>query len=228
MVWMITDELTAGTVFYVLSAKWRNTWAKFVGVDPDAMDRAIPDEAPPARDRKRDGKGGIYEKKTTAIAVTPKGNNKETKSIANGKEVKEVKVHESASESDLAGLTGSSGASAAIRFLRPGPIDNSDIIDKDSKDLLRANLRRGVDYTIVSESLWTPLVNWYGGGPAIARHVIDAGIDASRTQVIELYPLHFKLFTNIPKREIPCIFSRLVCHIFSSTGPRQQFFSLCR
>lgn len=88
--------------------------------------------------------------------------------------------------------------------MRPGEIDNSDVllpvllpialtdpcsmavnwlVVQDSTDRLRENLRKGADFALLSEALWIPLSNWYGGGPAIPRRVIRAGTDEKASHV---------------------------------------------
>lgn len=63
----------------------------------------------------------------------------------------------------------------------PGPVDNSDIIDKSKVDvlavfsfpLLHDNIIFGSDYIAVTEKIWITFLSWYGGGngAGISRHV---------------------------------------------------------
>ncbi|CAN8314025.1 unnamed protein product [Cochlearia groenlandica] len=78
---------------------------------------------------------------------------------------------------------------------RPGPIDNSDIIEcgSDVSDpQLRKMLEEGVDYALVPREVWRNLVEWYKGGPPIQRKLISQGF-YSKNYSVEVYPLCLKL-----------------------------------
>lgn len=63
---------------------------------------------------------------------------------------------------------------------RPGRIDNAALLsdtaeacdDSDYSPALATLLLEGIDYVLVSESVWQKLVSWYGGGPAIRREAV--------------------------------------------------------
>ncbi|KAL0796151.1 hypothetical protein Bca101_067528 [Brassica carinata] len=87
----------------------------------------------------------------------------------------------------------SSGESSEVT--RPGPIDNHDIIDTESDasdPQLLKNLEEGVNYVLVPEQVWNKLVEWYKGGPPIARKLISQGFH-SKSYSVEVYPLCLKL-----------------------------------
>jgi ubiquitin C-terminal hydrolase len=73
---------------------------------------------------------------------------------------------------------------------RPINIDNTDLLLKNSLTELKPNLRQTIDYEVLSEPVWTALFKWYGGGPVIARAIIEE--DGVKT--IELYPPELLLF----------------------------------
>lgn len=54
----------------------------------------------------------------------------------------------------------------------PGEIDNRNLFEEDSKTL-RQNLRKGIHYRGVNETVWKFLFEAYGGGPEIKREKID-------------------------------------------------------
>ncbi|KAH1075257.1 hypothetical protein J1N35_027585 [Gossypium stocksii] len=85
---------------------------------------------------------------------------------------------------------------------RPGPIDNSDIIengsDSDGKgnDIqLRRMLMEGQDYVLVPQGVWEKLRGWYKGGPELPRKMILQGVYHKKFDV-EVYPLCLKLIDS--------------------------------
>lgn len=76
---------------------------------------------------------------------------------------------------------------------RPGPIDNSGLLDSGRSGKLSANLCEHSDYEILSEGVWTLLHSWYDGGPPIKRRAIS---QPSGHVVLELYGLTLKVFTS--------------------------------
>ncbi|CAN1139102.1 Ubiquitin carboxyl-terminal hydrolase 9 [Linum perenne] len=87
---------------------------------------------------------------------------------------------------------------ATKRVDRPGPIDNSDIVESESHseggelDLVRT-LLEGKDYVLVPQQVWEKLLQWYKGGPALPRKMISQGIFDKRQLNVEVYPLRLKL-----------------------------------
>nr|TKR75027.1 ubiquitin carboxyl-terminal hydrolase 9-like isoform X3 [Populus alba] len=81
---------------------------------------------------------------------------------------------------------------------RPGPIDNSDIIEGgsvnegDELELVRA-LLEGKDYVLVPKKAWEKLVQWYKGGPTLPRKMISQGVFNRKQFNVEVYPLRLKL-----------------------------------
>ncbi|XP_010455453.1 PREDICTED: ubiquitin carboxyl-terminal hydrolase 10 [Camelina sativa] len=85
----------------------------------------------------------------------------------------------------------SSGES--LEASRPGPIDNSDIIESegDTNDpQLRRLLVEGEDYVLVPQEgiTWSYISFRYSGGPSIARKMICQGFH-TRSYSVEVYPL---------------------------------------
>ncbi|KAJ6332613.1 hypothetical protein OIU77_008640 [Salix suchowensis] len=84
---------------------------------------------------------------------------------------------------------------------RPGPIDNSDIIecgssnDGDELELVRT-LLEGRDYVLVPKKVWEKLVQWYKGGPALPRKMISQGVFNKKQFNVEVYPLRLKLIDS--------------------------------
>lgn len=62
---------------------------------------------------------------------------------------------------------------------RPGPIDNSDIIETDPY-LGRKSLAKEKAYVLVTQLVWNTLLEWYSGGPPIPRTFIYLYLSDSR------------------------------------------------
>ncbi|KAA6379775.1 MAG: putative ubiquitin carboxyl-terminal hydrolase family protein, partial [Streblomastix strix] len=67
------------------------------------------------------------------------------------------------------------------------PIDNSKLIKPQTSELLPGLIERK-DYLIVPEKLWNQLIQWFGGGPHIARKMRKVG----NGYVVDLYPKQIK------------------------------------
>ncbi|KAH9774862.1 ubiquitin carboxyl-terminal hydrolase 10 [Citrus sinensis] len=86
------------------------------------------------------------------------------------------------------------------RAERPGPIDNSDIIQNgngssEGDDLeVRRNLEEGQDYVLVPQQVWEKLFCWYKGGPALPRKMISEGIVNEKR--VEVFLLCLKLIDS--------------------------------
>eukprot|EP00761_Pharyngomonas_kirbyi_P012405 gb/GECH01012432.1/.p1 GENE.gb/GECH01012432.1/~~gb/GECH01012432.1/.p1 ORF type:complete len:861 (+),score=178.12 gb/GECH01012432.1/:1-2583(+) len=79
----------------------------------------------------------------------------------------------------------------------PGPIDNTPLLNGDK---LKRQLAEYYEYHLVSETEWNQFLEWYGGGPAIPRQVIQEGISERK---VEVYPLPLKLMTLHPQTHKP-------------------------
>lgn len=103
--------------------------------------------------------------------------------------------------------------------VRPGPIDNSDIITNESvrdvKDLqLSRTLNEGSDYVLVPQGVWEKLHGWYKGGPALPRRMILLGVQG--TPSVEVFPLALKLVDSRDNSEI-------VIHISKKASLRKLY-----
>lgn len=74
---------------------------------------------------------------------------------------------------------------------RPGPIDNSHLLEEGRPDL-RKNLIQNEDYEIIHETVWDTLCDWYEGFPAIRRYVIERGVSYNKQNVVNLHPIFLK------------------------------------
>nr|APO15833.1 ubiquitin-conjugating enzyme E2 [Sesuvium portulacastrum] len=88
----------------------------------------------------------------------------------------------------------SPGASVS---LRPLSIDNKNLMhDPAPRDgnagELHDTLVEGRDYVLLPEEVWNQLYSWYGGGPTLARKVINSGLSQMELAV-EVYPLRLHL-----------------------------------
>ncbi|XP_052187763.1 ubiquitin carboxyl-terminal hydrolase 5 isoform X2 [Diospyros lotus] len=111
---------------------------------------------------------------------------------------------------------------------RPSAIDNSDLIykaapeDSTSGIELHDTLVEGTDYILLPQEVWNKLYAWYGGGPVLARKVINSGL--SQTELaVEVYPLRLQLHLmtkgehstiRISKKESIGELHRRACEIF--------------
>lgn len=67
-----------------------------------------------------------------------------------------------------------------------GPVDNSPLLEPSGA--LKRDLGEGVDYALVEASVWEKIAEWYGGGPALERPMIELGFVKKRL-VVEVYPM---------------------------------------
>ncbi|GFZ20029.1 ubiquitin-specific protease 5 [Actinidia rufa] len=111
---------------------------------------------------------------------------------------------------------------------RPSAIDNSDLIyETESENStigieLHDTLVEGTDYILLPQEVWNQLYIWYGGGPTLARKVINSGL--SQTELaVEVYPLRLQLHLmpkgdkstiRISKKETVGELHRRACEIF--------------
>ncbi|XP_057483966.1 ubiquitin carboxyl-terminal hydrolase 5-like isoform X1 [Actinidia eriantha] len=111
---------------------------------------------------------------------------------------------------------------------RPSAIDNSDLIyEAESENStigieLHDTLVEGTDYILLPQEVWNQLYIWYGGGPTLARKVINSGL--SQTELaVEVYPLRLQLHLmpkgdkstiRISKKETVGELHRRACEIF--------------
>jgi len=71
---------------------------------------------------------------------------------------------------------------------RPGPIDNSHLLEEGSQSL-RRSLIQNEDYEIIHEKVWDTLCDWYTGAPTIKRFVIEQGRSYNKQNIVNLYPI---------------------------------------
>ncbi|KAL6577013.1 ubiquitin-specific protease [Orobanche minor] len=130
--------------------------------------------------------------------------------------------------------TGHHGSGSSTALKRPNYIDNSDLIDETvSEDSamgteLHDTLVEGTDYILLPQEVWNQLYSWYGGGPLLARKVINTGLSQTELSV-EVYPLRLQLHLmpkgdhssiRISKKETIGELHRRACEIFDLT-PKQ-------
>lgn len=86
---------------------------------------------------------------------------------------------------------------AVIIPRRPSTIDNSDLVIKlkreDDLELRDTLLVENHDYVLLPEQVWSAFHKWYGGGPALARKVINTGSVQDDGLAVEVYPLRLRL-----------------------------------
>ncbi|KAF8391515.1 hypothetical protein HHK36_023820 [Tetracentron sinense] len=114
---------------------------------------------------------------------------------------------------------------------RPPGIDNSDLIydaaleDSNMGMELHDTLVEGRDYILLPQVVWKQLFVWYGGGPMLARKVINSGLSQMELSV-EVYPLRLQLLVmpkgdrttiRISKKETIGELHKRACEIFYLT-----------
>ncbi|KAL9439702.1 hypothetical protein AB3S75_025209 [Citrus x aurantiifolia] len=111
------------------------------------------------------------------------------------------------------------------RAERPGPIDNSDIIQNgngssEGDDLeVRRNLEEGQDYVLVPQQVWEKFFCWYKGGPALPRKMISEGIVNEKR--VEVFPLCLKLIDSRDN-------SQTVIRLSKKASTRQLYEKVCK
>lgn len=111
------------------------------------------------------------------------------------------------------------------RAERPGPIDNSDIIQNgngssEGDDLeVRRNLEEGQDYVLVPQQVWEKLFCWYKGGPALPRKMISEGIVNEKR--VEVFLLCLKLIDSRDN-------SQTVIRLSKKASTRQLYEKVCK
>ncbi|KAM7496314.1 hypothetical protein LguiA_020728 [Lonicera macranthoides] len=111
---------------------------------------------------------------------------------------------------------------------KPSGIDNSDLIYEAAFEAsttgveLHDTLVEGTDYILLPQEVWNQLYAWYGGGPTLARKVINSGLSQTELSV-EVYPLRLQLHLmpkgdqsaiRISKKERIGELHRKACEIF--------------
>ncbi|KAL4187332.1 hypothetical protein AMTRI_Chr09g18480 [Amborella trichopoda] len=85
---------------------------------------------------------------------------------------------------------------SSVIALRPGSIDNTDLVidvmDEGGEMELRRSLEEGHDYVLVPDDVWKQLFEWYKGGPVLPRKMISDG-PSHKGFSIEVYPLQLHL-----------------------------------
>ncbi|XP_076894449.1 ubiquitin carboxyl-terminal hydrolase 5-like isoform X1 [Bidens hawaiensis] len=118
------------------------------------------------------------------------------------------------------------GSSSSI-LQRPSRIDNTELIRDSSPDNsvidIHDTLIEGTDYILVTEKIWNQFYAWYGGGPTLARKLINRG--SSKPELtVEVYPLRLHLhlvprvdqsYIRMSRRETVGELYRRACEIFS-------------
>lgn len=110
---------------------------------------------------------------------------------------------------------------------RPGPIDNSKLIDSAyaSVGILRKVIQEGEDYVLVESRSATLLEGWYGLiGPSLARRVITVGL-RKKTRV-DLFPVFVRLIEcdshGVPDESTATIRSFTAKSLFSDVQEEQH------
>eukprot|EP00164_Ancoracysta_twista_P000126 GFYU01000183.1.p1 GENE.GFYU01000183.1~~GFYU01000183.1.p1 ORF type:complete len:1042 (-),score=289.47 GFYU01000183.1:66-3191(-) len=96
------------------------------------------------------------------------------------------------------------GETSFVRVPKPGPIDNSELLESDEENL-KPGLSEQEDYYVVSSPVWTLFSTWYGGGPVIERYVIARGV--SKTPSVEVYPIRCTVHRLISETDERCTLS---------------------
>lgn len=90
---------------------------------------------------------------------------------------------------------------------RPGPIDNSSLLEEDGVTVKR-NLREDGDFILMNKKSWDTIHGWYGGGPVISRKCVQAGQESKR-KFVEIRKLLVRvIYSKRPKTFQNAYFSK--------------------
>lgn len=90
----------------------------------------------------------------------------------------------------------------------PSAIDNSDLFEDVEEDCLKKNLSENYHFVILTKRAWSQFVEWYGGGPAVARKCIRTGWH--QNAVLELVPLKVQvIYSRSVKNVTTAYFSKV-------------------
>eukprot|EP01039_Chlorochromonas_danica_P002862 gene2862-3126_t len=84
---------------------------------------------------------------------------------------------------------GGGGGGGGKKAIRPGSVDNWNLLVGSDSRALVAGVTVGQDVEIVAPRACQALLAWYGGGPYLTRRVIPAIASSSGVAELELYPL---------------------------------------
>ena len=74
---------------------------------------------------------------------------------------------------------------------QPLEIENHDLLDETDHTRVRFGVQSDLDYTLVPAKVWNFFMDWYGGGPAIERQVIQIGTYNPTLQV-DVFPISIR------------------------------------
>ncbi len=217
-----TNNMAVGSVWHLISMEWWNSWNNYVnhqetagsartelvsgkrgGRKPPSLDSTL------ASDSDKSVVGTSYhqlnsENQYGSLGRSSHGapNSLDTLSSSSRGHTPSASPYSSRKNSSSSSVN--SSHSSATPFPRPGVIDNSNLVQSHSyrvstltseggKLKSSPKLARGKDFELIPQRLWKALVNWYGGSPALPRHVIrtkDGHVE------LELSPLSLKLMKH--------------------------------
>lgn len=76
---------------------------------------------------------------------------------------------------------------------------------------LRPQLKESYHYVLLPQEVWESFVCWYGGGPTIARFVVQAGDPnlGNAFNRVQVYPVSFRVLpvfnSGLGRSWIPCV-----------------------
>jgi hypothetical protein len=73
---------------------------------------------------------------------------------------------------------------------RPGPIDNTPILDPKAANQLQDELLEGDDYIAMNQKAWQFIHKVYGGGPVLQRFIVEE----NQVLAVELHPVVLQCF----------------------------------
>ncbi|KAH3764363.1 ubiquitin carboxyl-terminal hydrolase 15 [Pelomyxa schiedti] len=196
-----------GDKWFVLSAKWYNAFCARVALSTPVPMPAIqtPPKKVPTKSKPSREKGKpkhYYDKISTDKSSGGSASGEKSDITAKGLPPESSSSMGSALESPSASATSSSvsGHPPIYREV-PGEIDNTDITLDDFKTSamldhkygpqLKETLTPNQEYLLIPSSIWDLFLSWYGGGPPIARWVIE---EEGKTPFVELFPLFISVF----------------------------------
>jgi ubiquitin C-terminal hydrolase len=182
-------ELKVGDEYCLIHQHWWNDWCKYVGLDEDnaAMD---------------DGRSMISDATSLSSKSFPIGNTLVDESgrptkIDNssllhpevhtfvGAPADSIRVTSNAARTFDGGddTAADTGALPSAKVFNP-----LEKVFVHATDFLQDRLEEDRDFVLLARSTFEQLQKWYGGGPMIARKVIEVGFE--KVLLVEVYPMH--------------------------------------
>ncbi|KAM7433841.1 Transcription elongation factorSPT6 [Porites harrisoni] len=199
-------ELKAGTIWYLVAISWWRIWKEYVSYQPYIRRSSTGNLR----------KNGTLPSRLNQVTNLTHGHPGQAWSNdSTGKTRPLIRreshpsfIHGNTTVSPSGMMNGHCTQGTTCATQVPGPVDNVPLVEPETRKVmiltgeggkLKRNipLVRGRDFEIIPEPVWRALQQWYGGGPALPRTVINP-TNGDPTPELELYPISLRLFRHSP------------------------------